>query len=370
MKIGLNATCLTARSSGAAQRFRGLYGELFNRLSNVEFVVYEPSDCEVRNWFDGYENVRFIRTQLLSENRLQRYIFGKIFWNVEINKNEFDWFESVNLPIVNSMSCRNLLTIHDIRDLKLKGNAIFRGLYRYILDDSVKKAHKIIAVSESAREEMLDYYPNASISVVYNGVNVCEFQNVKNEAILEVKNRLKLPNEFILTVGHFEKRKNYLRLIDALSYLHKKSKNVNLVIVGNDNGELEAVRKRANILGVSDKLLIFNGLSDFDVRAIYRAAKLLVFPSSYEGFGIPVIEAMAAEIPVVLSDIPVFKEITQGNGFYFDHNDSESIAHAIEYVLSSTSEAERLVQYGRHRVIDFNFATLALEIEKIYKDMA
>jgi glycosyltransferase involved in cell wall biosynthesis len=377
MKIGLNATCFTGRSSGASQRFKGLYTEVFRRLRDTEFVVYEPCDCAIHSWFDQHENVRFVRTPLKSENRVQKIIAGAQFWQNTARHERFDWFESFNLPIINSPSGRNILTIHDVRDIKLpetdvlgsgfEASLVFRMLYRLILNDSVKKAHNIIAVSNTARDEIASYYPKASISVVYNGVDVSAFHSVSQAYIADVKSRLKLPNDFILSVGHFERRKNYLKLIEALSGLRKRGQSVNMVIVGNDSGELKTVIKHAIDFGVADQLFVINNLSDFELRAIYRAAMLFVFPSIYEGFGIPILEAMAAEIPIVLSNIAVFKEITEGACYYFDPSDSEDIADAIAYVVSSASEIDRLVRYGSKRVLDFCFSNLSFGIENIYK---
>jgi glycosyltransferase involved in cell wall biosynthesis len=93
---------------------------------------------------------------------------------------------------------------------------------------------------------------------------------------------------------------------------------------------------------------------------------LFVFPSAYEGFGIPILEAMAAKRPMVISDIPVFKEITQGKGAYFSHDDADSIATAIDEVLTATTEQSRLVEYGSDRVLDFGFERISKSLEQIY----
>jgi glycosyltransferase involved in cell wall biosynthesis len=361
---------MTPRSSGATQRFKGLYREVFRRLDNIEFVVYEPRDCVVRSWFDNFENVRWVRTDMSCNNRLQKHLVGMTVWPGETKRNDFDIFESLNLPIIDSKSGQNLLTIHDIGELCARESRISRRIYRSVLSDSIRRAQKIIAVSETARGEILSHYPTASIEVVYNGINAPDFESVTTEQMLEVKKRLKLPQDFVLTVGHFERRKNYPKLVEAAAWLRKMNKTINFVVIGNDSGELATIRTLAGNLGVADSFFIFSGLSDSDVRAAYRAASLLVFPSTYEGFGIPAIEAMAARIPMVLSNIAVFKEITQGKGCYFDPNNSEEMAATIERVVSSTAESERLIEYAKGRVGDFSFANAALKLEKVYADMS
>jgi glycosyltransferase involved in cell wall biosynthesis len=300
---------------------------------------------------------------------MQKYFRGLPYWRIETKKMGFDLFESLNLPSIKSKTGNNILTVHDIRDIKLNLNPIYKKIYYKILSNSIRSSDRIITVSNVMRTEMLEYFPSASISVVYNGVGVEDFRELHQEDVLAVRRRLKLPDEFILAVGHFEARKNYLRLIDALSLMKRAGDGVGLVLIGNDSGELRAVVAHAALLGLSDNLHIFTGLPDADVRAIYGSATLLVFPSIYEGFGIPILEAMASNIPWVLSDIPVFREITEGRGVYFDPHDSHAISAAITFVLSSSIERNRLVEYGKQRVIQFTYEALAKKLEQIYREV-
>jgi alpha-1,3-rhamnosyl/mannosyltransferase len=99
-------------------------------------------------------------------------------------------------------------------------------------------------------------------------------------------------------------------------------------------------------------------------------ANALVFPSIYEGFGIPVLEAMASNIPVALSDIPVFREITEGKGAYFDPYDSEAMAYVLSNVICCSTERNRLVNYGRSRIVDFSFSSLSAKLANIYKEVS
>jgi glycosyltransferase involved in cell wall biosynthesis len=196
------------------------------------------------------------------------------------------------------------------------------------------------------------------------------FQEVSYSDLCSVRSCHNLPDNFVLSVGHFEQRKNYINLVTAVARLRDKGRAVYLVIVGNDNGELGAVRKHVHSLGLATNVKILNGLSDFEVSCIYRLCKLFVFPSYYEGFGIPILEAMAAGCPIVLSDIPVFKELTQGQGVYFKHNKPDSIALAIDEVLASNSERDRLIQYGKKRVQEFSFPKVSRALEGVYRALS
>ena len=122
-------------------------------------------------------------------------------------------------------------------------------------------------------------------------------------------------------------------------------------------------------MDLSDHVTILSGLSDLEVRCAYKLCSLFVFPSSYEGFGIPILEAMAAGAPMVLSELPVFREITQDQCVYFPYNDPNLMARAIDKVLSSDSEKDRLIQYGNKRVQDFSFKKISMDLVNVYKTL-
>jgi glycosyltransferase involved in cell wall biosynthesis len=368
MKIALNATCLNNRPSGAKQRFIGLYNELFLHCPNDEFVIYEPIDCKMSSWFEGTTNVVFKQTPLHSEKRFQKFSCGQLYWPSTLKTLQPDLFESYHLPVVKAPTGQTLLTIHDIRGLVFL-SGLERTIYKTILNRSLKITNQIITVSESMRNDILQYYPDLKISVIYNGIDTSKYDAISDDDLITTRQKFSLPDNFLLAVGHFEHRKNYLTLIEAMARLHERGITIHLVIVGNDSNQMNIVKERIHSLGISDYIIIFNGLSDFDVRCFYKLCKLFVFPSAYEGFGIPILEAMAAKCPMVLSDIPVFREITQEQGVYFPHNDSEAIADAIDKVLSSDSEITRLIQYGNQRVQDFSFSKISMDLVSLYKSL-
>jgi glycosyltransferase involved in cell wall biosynthesis len=178
--------------------------------------------------------------------------------------------------------------------------------------------------------------------------------------------KFKLPRDFVLAVGHFERRKNYARLIDAMALLKRRGQNYPLVIVGNDSGEGASLSRHIEALGLRGQISLLTGLSDTEVRCAYKLCALFVFPSVYEGFGIPILEAMAAGCPMVLSELPVFREITEGQGIYFPPDDVAAMADAIEVGLTSSNARERIVQYGFERVADFSFDRLADRVAEVY----
>jgi len=367
LKVGLNATCLNDRPSGAKQRFLGIYKELVKRMPDTEFVVYEPLDCRVGSWFDGAPNVVARHTPIPSEGRSKKLIAGFQYWRSALAHEKFDLFEGFHLPLVVAPTGRTLLLLHDIRGINSEYGLLSRAAFKLVLSRSIRAADLVVTVSESMREEILSIYHGVPIAVIYNGFDAHGFDGITESNMLAFRQKFFLPHEFLLAVGHFEGRKNYLCLINALALLRDRGCPCSLLIIGNDSGERDAIEKRVEYLNLSSHVQILSGLSDTEVRCAYKLCSLFVFPSSYEGFGIPILEAMAAGCPMVLSDIPVFREITQSQGVYFPYADSEALADSIEHVLGSTDESSRMIHYGRQRVDDFNFHTLAAQVESLYK---
>lgn len=368
MKIGLNATCFNDRPSGARQRFVGIYGELIKRMPEEEFVIFEPMDCRVATWFDGLPNIYAMATPIPSEGRrLRKVAAGIRYWPNALSYDSFNIFEGFNLPLTRAKRGQTLLTIHDIRLMRPENGVLDRAIYKAVLGRSLKAADHVITVSETSKDEILDFFPDISISVIYNGLDANKFNYISELDLSTFRKKHNLSEGFALTVGHLEKRKNYLRLIDAMALLRDRGIACPLLIIGNDSGYRKSVEARVASANLGNSVTILSGLTDLEVRCAYKLCSLFVFPSSYEGFGIPILEAMAASRPMVLSDIPVFHEITQNRGVYFAHDDIDEMAIKIEQVLTSNSEQVRLIEYGSIRVQNFSFQNLAHQVEDLYR---
>lgn len=367
MKIGVNATCMNDRPSGAKQRFIGIYGALFRQLSESEFVVFEPIDCKVSEWFMGNTNVKAQSTPVPSKGRIGKFSAGLQYWSSAFAHHSFDLFEAMHLPMVRPQSGAALLTIHDVRGLHSDNSLVQRVLFSTVLRQALQKADHVITVSATMKEEILAFYPHTPVSVIYNGFNSGDFCDLTQFDCDTFLAKHSLPYDFVLAVGHFERRKNYKRLIDALALLKNRGLDCPLVIIGNDSGEGMPLKRQIDSLGLTAQVRLLTGLSDHEVRCAYLTSSLFVFPSLYEGFGIPILEAMAAGKPMILSDLPVFREITQDRGFYFQPDNVLAIAEAIEIVLTSIDMRQQMIEYGYNRVKNFSFETLAMSLANLYR---
>jgi len=366
MRVGLNATCLNDRPSGAKQRFEGVYRALFKRLPDTEFVVFEPRDCRVSEWFADNANVSARPTPVPSMGRVGKFTAGFGFWREAFARESFDLFEAMHLPMVRPAGGKAILTIHDVRGLHADNSLVQRTLFATVLRQALHRADHVVTVSAEMRAEILAFYPHTPVSVVYNGIDSNLFKSVTQANCDEFLSKYKLPRDFVLAVGHLERRKNYPRLIEAMSLLKQRGRDCPLIILGNDSGEGKLLVQQIAELNLSKSVILLTGLTDLEVRCAYMLCSLFVFPSSYEGFGIPILEAMAANRPMALSSLPVFEEITEGQSLYFPSDNVEAMADAIEIGLSSSETRERMVEYGKQRVADFSFERLAEQMTNVY----
>ena len=367
MRVALNATCFNHRPSGAKQRFLGIYGRLVHLMPNCEFIVFEPADCRMDTWFENALNVRTIPTPIPSEGRFVKFVNAFQFWKQSFSGENFDIFEGFHLPFPSVSARKRILTIHDVRRLHPDWGWTGRSIFRFSLNQSLKNVDLVITVSDAMKQELLPICNNVPIRVIPNGIDVETYGVTPNYSVLEsFQTKYSLPENFILAVGHLEIRKNYHRLLDAISILRNKQCICHLLIIGNNSGEGKQLDALIRSLDISDQVTILSGLSDQEVRSAYELCRIFVFPSLYEGFGIPVLEAMAAGKPMVLADIPVFKEITEGKCIYFDSKSATDIALKINDLLFSPKEQIRQIASNLSRVNDFNYKNIALQYQHLF----
>ena len=219
--------------------------------------------------------------------------------------------------------------------------------------------YKIITISNFTKNELCHYYPRYcdKISVIYNGIN----HNFKVDEKVEKK-------DFILYVGSLNPRKNFVNLIKAHS---KLKSSVKLVIVGNfsDNFRLSLDEKEILKKARENKNIIFKqNLNQSELITLYQEAKVFVYPSFYEGFGIPPVEAMACGTPLIVSEYSAMQEVCLDGALYIDPQNIEDIKEKIQMLLSDKDLQKRLIKNGLKRAKLFNWKYIAKEHIDIIRD--
>ena len=368
--ISYNATCFNTNFSGANQRFFTLYRDLIKSLPNYQFIIYEPYDYSFKNIFKNNKNITFIKSRIKNDSsRLVKAINFLLYKKFFFSKN-FNLGEVFNLPFLNNKNKNIIFTIHDLRYHYFYKSSLTSYIYRFIFYLCVKNINNIIVVSNSMKDQVQKLFPQKKITVIPNNVELNKFKydNVHAKNVLK---KFNIKNKYLLSIGHIEERKNYINLLKAFAIFSKKHIDCSLIIVGfvgqkNIRDKLTIYIKINNL---SARVLLLDDVSETEKIILYKQAELFIFPSKYEGFGIPILEAMSLRCPLVLSDIPVFKEITENKLFYFDPNKPQSIAKVLSSVFLSKTKRKFCISYGLNRVKDFSIKKNKKKLLDLYAEI-
>ena len=227
---------------------------------------------------------------------------------------------------------------------------------------SVRQAAKILTISKASKDDIIKYYrvPEDKVVVTYPGFSMkSQIQNSKSQIILKKYN---LTGDYILSVGTLQPRKNYVRLIQALNILISQYPNITLVIVGKKGWLWEEILAAPKKYGVEDKVKFLDFVPDEDLAMLYKNAKCFVLVSLYEGFGIPVLEAMANGCPVITSNVSSLPEVAGEAAVLVNPEKIEEITAAIKKVLElKPAERQKMIDKGYAQAKKFSWEKCARE---------
>lgn len=283
-------------------------------------------------------------------------------------------FPHFNIPI--SYKGKFLVTIHDLilfryptrRASTLSAPIYFfkKKAYHRVISRAVKKSAKIIAVSEHTKKDILENFKISpkKIVVTYEGVDTTE--NPKSETAETILRKYGIMRPYILYVGNAYPHKNLDRLISAFKEVAKKHPGLNLILAGKEDYFYKRLKRFVADNHVSG--VAFPGhIGEDDLPTVYREAKLYVFPSLYEGFGLPPLEAMARNVPVVSSNASCLPEILGQAAHFFDPRGISETAEAIEKVLTDNALRKNLIAAGKNQVNKYDWKKMATETLQIYQ---
>lgn len=274
------------------------------------------------------------------------------------------WSPHYNVPLRGIKCDKKVVTIHDVfhlafyKDLPLK-----QKLYaKFVVNKAVKTSDAIITVSDFSKSEIIKYTGcmAGKIEVIYNGVE----QNVINVNAEIVQKKYNLPSKYILFVGNVKPHKNLKTLLRAYLLLNERFKRIyKIVIAGKKDGFITGDDELINWVNTNDELrnsIVFTGYVDNeDMNGIYSNASLFVFPSVYEGFGLPPLEAMVNSCPVIASNASCIPEVCGPAALYFEPMDEYGLKNVIEKVLTDKATMDQLVSEGLERIKLFDWKNAA-----------
>jgi len=370
MNIGFDGKRAANNLTGLGNYSRSLILQLSEFFHQNHFFVYTPKLKKTPQMVSFFEkgNIHL----KLPEQSGPFFLWRSFGIKKQLKKDNISLYHGLSneIPFGLPTSIKTVVTIHDLIYLRFPLNykLIDRIIYNFKSKYACKNADQIIAISEQTKKDIIYYYQTdpAKIKVIYQSCDDSFKQLVKQEIKATVAKKYNLPDQYILNVGTIEPRKNLLLIVQALA---KIPSAVKLVVVGKKQAYAEQVIEEIEKLSLQDRVIFLKDIPFEDLPAIYQLASIFVYPSFYEGFGIPVIEALYGGIPVVAATGSCLEEAGGPDSLYIDPNNAADLADAINSVLNNPEKANYMKNKGIEYVQKFNNATLATQLMDSYRNI-
>ncbi|MCU0344125.1 MAG: glycosyltransferase family 4 protein [Ignavibacteriaceae bacterium] len=370
MNIGIDARVLERQMSGVGRYLESLLLEIQNTENNKRNKYYLIS-CEPINFIGN----NFIKIQT-GKNKLPAKVFSFYWLNFTLPKvlkkykiNIF--FSPNNLLPRKKLNCKSVLVVHDLLHIvdKHYHPFFYRYYLKFHLPHSLRISDAIVAVSESTKYDITRfYYLDRDKIVTIYPILEKKFRplNVDPLVINRLKIKYNLPDKYILYVGVIERRKNITCIMKIADLIKDKYSDYKFVLAGKPgygfNSIMTEIKKRENIV-------YLNFVNDEDLQLIYNLAKAFIFPSFYEGFGYPPLEAMQCGIPVLCSNSSSLNEVVGENGFLRDPHDCQGFANDLDNLLSNSELYAEMKIRSIQQAKKFSVKVSVNKLNQLFSDL-
>ena len=286
-----------------------------------------------------------------------------------------DLYHATHYVLPALIPCRAVVTIHDIIHLlypEFLPNRLAFFYAQRMIRRSLRRGERIITVSNNTREDLMRYFKvgGKKIEVIYNGIEDAFREELKSEDLERWLQNLSLKRPYLLFVGNPKPHKNldnvvkaYARALEIEDFPHA------LVCVGDREAVESKILQRARQHGIEDRIVLLGHVAQEALPAIYQGSSVFLYPTLYEGFGLPVVEAMASSTPVITSNTSALKEIAAGYAHLVNPLDVEVMAQAIVKCVTDSGHRESLSKLGQRRAAEFRWNHAAEKTLEIYRQV-
>lgn len=369
MKIGFDAKRIYHNTTGLGNYGRDLIRILSEYHPSNSYLLYNPKPKKVDRLPNKLNIIEILPSKtiwkLFSSLWRQKPIVN------QLKSDDIDIFHGLSGELPNGIektSIKSVVTIHDL--IFIRYPKLYSFVDRIIHTKKVKyaaeNADKIIAISEQTKEDIIHFLKikESKISVIYQGCH----ETFKEEKSLDfresVKSKFNLPNNFILNVGAINERKNLLNLIKSIQNL-----DTTLIIVGAKTSYFRIIKNYVVENKLQNKVFFLENVSMSELSAIYQMATIFVYPSIFEGFGIPIIEALYSKTPVITSLGGCFPEAGGPNSIYINSNNVEQLTVSINSLLKNNEKRGEMAVKGFEFVQKFNDSMISKNLINFYKNL-
>ncbi len=370
MNIGFEAKRIFHNKTGLGNYSRDLIRLLSQYYPENNYFLYNPKPVK-QNLFEANNTNVF-------EKKPSSAFYTK-FYNLWRQKGVVKDLENDKIAIFHGLSgeiprglraksIKSVVTIHDLIFVRFPHLYSFfdRKIHFYKFKKAAQEADIIIAISEQTKKDIIEFLKidASKIKVIYQGCHAAFKEKFSDSEQKEVISKYNLPENFILNVGTIETRKNILLAVKAI-----KNINTCLVIVGNETPYTNEVKNYIKENNIEHKVLFLKGLNINELADVYQLAKIFVYPSLYEGFGIPIIEALYSKTPVITSNCGVFPEAGGPHSIYVDPTNVEQMHAAIVRLLNDEILRNEISTKGFEFVQQFNDAVIGEKLIDLYQSI-
>ena len=367
MKIGFDAKRAFLNTSGLGNYSRTTLNALNKYFPENNYCLFTPEEkigmLEEQNKFE-------LVTPPQNTSGIRRSLWRSFHLSAEIEKTELDIFHGLSNELPGGMhktAIPSLVTIHDLIFVRYPQfyKTLDRAIYLRKTKYACSAATKILAISEQTKSDIIDFIGTEpeKIEVVHQAISPLFFHNTD---CVKIKTKYKLPSDFILAVGTIEERKNQLSILKAV--LDQKL-DIPVVFVGNPTSYCNDIHKFIAKKGITKQVIFLKNIPEKDLAAIYQLAKLSIYISVFEGFGLPVIEAMASGCPVITSNVSCLPETAENAAMLCDPNNTEQLGCYIKKVLEDSKYRADWIVRGKKRALEFMPRKYAEKLISLYAEI-
>lgn len=362
MKIAFDAKRFFHNTSGLGNHSRDLVRILAKYFPENEYILLNKNKSERGSDILENPNVHFVETSKGSMSR--QFKMGK-----DAQKQNADLFHGLSgeLPLKwDKKPIKKIVTIHDLIFVRYPQYYSFfdRKIHLWKFKKAANSADKIIAISEQTKRDIIQFLKvsESKIEVIYQGCHKAFKEQQSNELIQNIKQKFDLPERFILNVGTIEDRKNLLNIVKGIN-----GTNIPLVVVGKKTKYFQKIEDFIKKNKLERQVYFLEGVSMDELAVIYKLADIFVYPSFFEGFGIPVIEALFSKTVTITSNTSCLPEAGGPDSVYIDPNNYLDIQSKIKFLWDNESERKRRADKGFEFVQKFNDEPIANQLMRLYK---
>ena len=374
LTIGYDAKRAVSNGTGLGNYCRTLLNDLGTIDTTDSFRLYVPDlgRDDLRSQLDMPRNMSFVTPA----NKLVKPL--RSLWRIkgivnDLKRDGVDIYHGLTgeLPLgLSEAGIKSVVTIHDLIFMRCPEyyNPVDVAIYKWKFRNTCKQADRIIAISECTRRDIMELgeIDDSRIHVVYQSCGTRFCQQVGEAQKAEVRSRYSLPQRYILFVGTIEERKNALLAAQALPYL---SDEIHLVLVGRQTAYAKTITSFARQNGLANRIHMLSGVPTSDLYAIYQQAECFVYPSRYEGFGIPIIEAIQSRLPVIACTGSCLEEAGGPDNVYVDPDEPQEMAMAIKSITDNPDAARQIVTRSLDYIRRFENGNVAQEMLNVYRSL-